>query len=71
MTLVFLVLAFQYESWTSPAAVISVVPLAALGVVLALLVRGMDNNVYTQIGIVLLVSSGEQERDPHRRVRQR
>jgi HAE1 family hydrophobic/amphiphilic exporter-1 len=53
---VFLVLAAQYESWTSPAAVIAVVPLAALGVVLALLLRGSDNNTYTQIGIVLLVA---------------
>lgn len=53
---VFLVLAAQYESWTSPAAVISVVPLAALGVVIALLVRHADNNTYTQIGIVLLVA---------------
>ncbi|TWT51881.1 Efflux pump membrane transporter BepE [Thalassoglobus neptunius] len=53
---VFLVLAAQYESWTSPAAVIAVVPLAALGVVLALIVRGADNNTYTQIGIVLLVA---------------
>ncbi len=53
---VFLVLAAQYESWTSPAAVISVVPLAALGVVIALLMRGADNNTYTQIGIVLLVA---------------
>jgi len=52
---VFLVLAAQYESWTSPAAVIAVVPLAALGVVIALTVTGMDNNTYTQIGIVLLV----------------
>ena len=53
---VFLVLAAQYESWTSPAAVIAVVPLAALGVVIALVVRGMDNNTYTQIGTVLLVA---------------
>ena len=53
---VFLVLAAQYESWTMPAAVIAVVPLAALGVVLALLLRGADNNTYTQIGIVLLVA---------------
>lgn len=53
---VFLVLAAQYESWTMPAAVIAVVPLAALGVVVALMVRGADNNVYTQIGIVLLVA---------------
>ncbi len=43
--LVFLVLAAQYESWTSPAAVILVVPLAALGTVVALLSRGFDNNI--------------------------
>lgn len=53
---VFLVLAAQYESWTSPAAVIAIVPLAALGVVLALSARGADNNTYTQIGIVLLIA---------------
>lgn len=53
---VFLVLAAQYESWTSPAAVIAVVPLAALGVVLALVIRQADNNTYTQIGLVLLVA---------------
>jgi HAE1 family hydrophobic/amphiphilic exporter-1 len=53
--LVFLVLAAQYESWTNPAAVIMVVPLAVLGTVIALIMRGADNNVYTQIGIVLLI----------------
>ncbi|WP_182866490.1 efflux RND transporter permease subunit [Rhodopirellula sp. JC639] len=53
---VFLVLAAQYESWTSPAAVVAVVPLAALGVVLAIVLSGGDNNTYTQIGIVLLVA---------------
>lgn len=55
IVLVFLVLAAQYESWSSPAAVILVVPLAVLGTVLALLIRQTDNNVYTQIGIVLLI----------------
>ena len=55
LILVFLVLAAQYESWTNPAAVIMVVPLAVLGTVIALLMRGADNNVYTQIGIVLLI----------------
>jgi HAE1 family hydrophobic/amphiphilic exporter-1 len=55
ITLVFLVLAAQYESWTAPTAVIMVVPLAVLGTVIALLMRGFDNNVYTQIGIVLLI----------------
>jgi HAE1 family hydrophobic/amphiphilic exporter-1 len=54
--MVFLVLAAQYESWTDPAAVILVVPLAMLGTVLALIVRHFDNNVYTQIGLVLLIA---------------
>ncbi len=53
--LVFLVLAAQYESWSSPAAVMLVVPLAVLGTLIALILRGTDNNVYTQIGIVLLI----------------
>ncbi|HYD49711.1 MAG TPA: efflux RND transporter permease subunit, partial [Terriglobales bacterium] len=54
--LVFLVLAAQYESWTSPFAVVLVVPLALLGTVIAVAMRGMDNNVYTQIGVVLLIA---------------
>jgi len=53
--LVFLVLSAQYESWSSPAAVILVVPLAVLGTVIALMVKGADNNVYAQIGITLLI----------------
>jgi HAE1 family hydrophobic/amphiphilic exporter-1 len=56
IVLVFLVLAAQYESWTSPAAVIMVVPLAVLGTVFALIMRGFDNNTYTQIGVVLLIA---------------
>ncbi|MBX3421492.1 MAG: multidrug efflux RND transporter permease subunit [Pirellulaceae bacterium] len=52
---VFLVLAAQYESWTSPAVVIAIVPLAAVGVVVMLLLFGADNNTYTQVGLVLLV----------------
>ena len=56
IVLVFLVLAAQYESWTSPAAVILVVPLAVLGTVVALLMKGSDNNVYTQVGVLLLVA---------------
>ena len=55
IVLVFLVLAAQYESWANPVAVILVVPLAVLGTVAALVMRGFDNNVYTQIGIVLLI----------------
>jgi HAE1 family hydrophobic/amphiphilic exporter-1 len=54
--MVYLVLAAQYESWLMPAAVILVVPLALLGTVAAVAYRGMDNNIYTQIGIVLIIA---------------
>jgi len=54
--LVYLVLAFLYESWLLPFAVILVVPLGLLGVVAAVNYRGTDNNVYTQIGIVLIIA---------------
>ena len=54
--LVYLVLAALYESWTSPGAVILVVPLALVGVVLALMSRGYDNNLYTQVGLVLMIA---------------
>jgi HAE1 family hydrophobic/amphiphilic exporter-1 len=53
--MVFLVLAAQYESWSNPIAVILVVPLALLGTVLAVLTRGFDINIYTQVGIVLVI----------------
>ena len=54
--LVYMVLAALYESWTSPAAVILVVPVALVGVLLALLLRGYDNNLYTQVGLVLMIA---------------
>jgi HAE1 family hydrophobic/amphiphilic exporter-1 len=56
ITLVFLVLAAQYESWTNPGAVILVVPMAMVGVILALIARGLDNNLYTQVGLVLMIA---------------
>jgi HAE1 family hydrophobic/amphiphilic exporter-1 len=56
VTLVFMVLAALYESWTSPAAVVLAVPMALVGVLVALLVRGYDNNIYTQIGLVLMIA---------------
>jgi len=52
---VFLILSAQYESWADPFSVVLVVPLAVLGAAIALLIRQMDNNVYTQVGLVLLV----------------
>jgi HAE1 family hydrophobic/amphiphilic exporter-1 len=54
--MVYLVLAAQYESWILPFAVILVVPLGLLGVVAAITIRGMENNIYTQIGIVLIIA---------------
>ena len=53
--IVYLFLAAQYESWTLPISVILAVPTALLGAVIAVTFRGYDNNVYTQIGIVLLI----------------
>jgi hydrophobe/amphiphile efflux-1 (HAE1) family protein len=53
---VYLVLCAQYESWTIPMAVILSVPLALLGTVAAVALRGTDVNVYTQIGVVLLIA---------------
>jgi len=54
--LVYLVLAGQYESWILPLAVISAVPLALLGPVLTLTSLGIDNNLYVQIGLMLLIA---------------
>src|SRR5882672_387070 len=56
ITLVFLVLAAQYESWTDPAAVILTVPMALVGIVIALAVRRSPNDLYTQIGLVLMIA---------------
>jgi HAE1 family hydrophobic/amphiphilic exporter-1 len=54
--LVYFVLAGQYESWITPAAVILAVPMALLGTVTALLAIGLANNIYVQIGLVLLIA---------------
>ncbi len=58
LILVYLILAAQYESWTVPLAVILSIPLGVLGAMAGLMYRGMDNNVYTQVGLVLLVGLG-------------
>jgi HAE1 family hydrophobic/amphiphilic exporter-1 len=52
----YFVLAALYESWLLPFAVILVVPLGLLGVVLGINWRNYDNNVYTQIGMVLIIA---------------
>jgi HAE1 family hydrophobic/amphiphilic exporter-1 len=56
--LVYLVLAGQYESWLAPVSVILAVPLALLGPVITLTALGVDNNLYTQIGLMLLIALG-------------
>ncbi|MBX2856854.1 MAG: multidrug efflux RND transporter permease subunit [Rhodobacteraceae bacterium] len=52
---VFLLLAAQYESWLLPLAVILIVPMCILTAISGVLLRGMDNNILTQIGLVVLV----------------
>jgi HAE1 family hydrophobic/amphiphilic exporter-1 len=52
---VFLLLAAQYESLVLPFAVILIVPMCLLAAILGVNVRGMDNNILTQIGLVVLV----------------
>lgn len=54
--MVYLVLAFLYESWLLPLAVILVVPLGILGVVAGIAAFGIDNNTYVQIGVVLIIA---------------
>jgi HAE1 family hydrophobic/amphiphilic exporter-1 len=58
LIIVYLILAALYESWTVPLSVILSIPLAVLGAMGGLMLRGMDNNVYTQVGLVLLVGLG-------------
>jgi hydrophobic/amphiphilic exporter-1 (mainly G- bacteria), HAE1 family len=60
LLLVYFVLAGQYESWILPMAVILGVPLALLGTVGALTVLGAANNLYTQIGLILLIALGSK-----------
>ncbi|MEM9331099.1 MAG: multidrug efflux RND transporter permease subunit [Pseudomonadota bacterium] len=55
VVLIFLVLAAQYESWVLPLAVILIVPMCLLTAISGVLWRGMDNNILTQIGLVVLV----------------
>ena len=56
LVLVYCMLAGQYESWLTPLAVLLAVPLALLGTVAALLGLGIPNNMYVQIGLVLLIA---------------
>ncbi len=56
LILVYFVLAGQYESWFAPVSIIATVPLALLGTATTLLLAGAAVNLYTQIGLVLLIA---------------
>ena len=53
--IVFLIMAAQYNSWTLPFSVLLGVPIAVFGAFAALYTRGLDNDVYAQIGLVMLI----------------
>lgn len=56
LILVYMILAGQYENWFTPLAIIVSVPLALIGTVMVLAMLGLANNIYTQIGILLLIA---------------
>tara|TARA_R110002111_G_C6008015_1_gene374380 strand:- start:25709 stop:28867 length:3159 start_codon:yes stop_codon:yes gene_type:complete len=56
LVFVYLFLCAQYESWTIPLSVILSVPLGIFGAIFATMLRGLDNNIYTQVGFVLLIA---------------
>tara|TARA_R110002050_G_scaffold1244_5_gene8827 strand:+ start:129707 stop:132886 length:3180 start_codon:yes stop_codon:yes gene_type:complete len=52
---VFLLLAAQYESWTLPLSIVLIVPMCLLSAITGIYIAGMENNILTQIGLVVLV----------------
>ena len=58
LVIVFLVLAAQYESWTLPGTVMMAVPFGVLGALTANWLRGLENDVYFQIGLLVLIGLG-------------
>lgn len=52
---VFLVLASQYESWSLPLAIILIVPMCLFAAITGVRMAGLDNNIFTQIGLVVLI----------------
>ena len=53
--MVFLILAAQFETWALPLAVIMAVPFALTGALIAVMIRGMPNDIYFQIGLITLI----------------
>jgi len=55
LMVVFLIMAAQYESWTLPFSVLLSTPIAVFGAFLVLWLRAFENNVYTQVGLIMLI----------------
>lgn len=55
IVIVFLLLAAQYERWTLPLVVLTAIPFAAFGAVVAVWFAGMQNNIYFQVGMLVLI----------------
>ncbi len=70
LLVVFLCLAALYESWSIPFSVMLVVPLGVVGALVATWLRGLENDVYFQVGLLTADRPVGEERDPDRRVRQ-
>jgi HAE1 family hydrophobic/amphiphilic exporter-1 len=64
LLVVYHVLAAQYESWFAPLAVILSVPLALLGTTATLLALNVANNLYTQVGLILLIALSSKNAIP-------
>lgn len=56
MILVFLILAAQYERWLLPLGVLTAIPFAVFGAAVAVLLRGLENDIYFQVGLVVLIA---------------
>ena len=55
LIMVFLILAAQYERWSLPLVVVTAVPFAVFGAVLAVWLRGLENDLYFQVGLITLI----------------
>lgn len=55
LVFIFLILAAQYERWLMPLAVITIVPFAVFGAILAVYLRGLGNDIHFQIGLLILI----------------
>ena len=55
LIIIFLILSAQYESWSLPCSVMTAIPFGVIGALIAIALRGLENDVYFQIGLLVLV----------------